>query len=352
MNDYDVQQSLLSAACTFSRTVARHVLSNPTFWLFFSLHLILWYSYRSGLLESYNLKALVEENGILFLNIDHLRYISAMTTFFAVFYTNQCYARYFQLYHDVNRVFVASHEICFSLKGLAVKPKTKNCMSHVRRHMQAALLLFFRQLKLDNLDDAWDLMIDMMVLTREEAQHLQSIPVFQVSGTLLDWMRRGVMLAYLNADPASSLRAPAMLNRCIEKLYEFEKVQTTVKLAVQMPVPFQYYQLLNTMVCINCVLWTYGMAMTTSLFGPVVYAFASFLLIGMLTMANMLADPFGEDDVDFPLLEWTVTHLENQVAWMQSDYSGDFEGVMFGPEIGRKEKRITAFFNPETRTQL
>eukprot|EP00928_Gymnodinium_smaydae_P089104 TRINITY_DN73103_c0_g1_i1.p1 TRINITY_DN73103_c0_g1~~TRINITY_DN73103_c0_g1_i1.p1 ORF type:complete len:381 (-),score=57.97 TRINITY_DN73103_c0_g1_i1:83-1225(-) len=345
VTNYDAQDNLLIVACTYHATITPSVLSNPAFWMFMIIHLLIWWGHRSDLVEDYfgfTFKHDLDEGGILFLSTDRMKLVSAMTTFWTVFYTNQCYIRYFRLYEDINRVFQESHHLCFSLKGLAIKAETKRCMAHVIRHMQATVLLFFKRLKQPSLEDAWSHMVDTEMLTVDEATYLQSFPPMQVGLVLLDWMRRGVLLAYNNADANSPLRAPATLNRCFERLLEFDKVQQSVNQAVQMPVPFQYYQLLNSMVFVNVAMWAYGMAVTPSIFGPVVFFFASFLLIGMLTLANQLADPFGDDDVDFPLSKWLARNLENQQSFIHCEYPGDFEKVMFAPELKPKERRITA----------
>lgn len=73
---------------------------------------------------------------------------------------------------------------------------------------------------------------------------------------------------------------------------------------MKMPVPFQHFHLLNCMVVINLMLWSYGMGASTSIFGPLVYFFATLIFMGMLEVATQLADPFGDADNDYPLWQW------------------------------------------------
>ncbi|CAK0863511.1 unnamed protein product, partial [Prorocentrum cordatum] len=75
---------------------------------------------------------------------------------------------------------------------------------------------------------------------------------------------------------------------------------------MELPVPYQYFHLLNMMVVVNLMLWAYAMGISASLWAPVTFLFAEIIFMGMLELASQLADPFGEDEVDFPVREWTL----------------------------------------------
>merc|ERR1712217_825214 len=61
----------------------------------------------------------------------------------------------------------------------------------------------------------------------------------------------------------------------------------------------------------------YQMASENTIFGPIVYFITSFFFFGMLELAKLLADPFGEDEVDFPILLWVSKFIENQQAFLR-----------------------------------
>lgn len=110
-----------------------------------------------------------------------------------------------------------------------------------------------------------------------------------------------------------------------------DEAQKSVLDVVRMPVPFQYFHLLNMMVCVNVSFWAYAMAMTKSLLAPVCFFFAALIFIGMLELAKLFSDPFGDDEVDFPVHIWLQKFLENQSAFVEYNYHGsqnDFKAVL------------------------
>merc|ERR1719230_113639 len=90
----------------------------------------------------------------------------------------------------------------------------------------------------------------------------------------------------------------------IDKLVETRDLQQEVADTMHMPIPFQYFHLLNVMIIVNLLLWAYGMGLTDSVFAPVTYFFAALIFMGMMELANQLSDPFGTDGTDFPTSLW------------------------------------------------
>merc|ERR1711879_182126 len=69
------------------------------------------------------------------------------------------------------------------------------------------------------------------------------------------------------------------------------------------------------------------MGCTDSLLYSVVFVFAQIVFMGMAEVAAAFADPFGMDDVDFPVGVWltqwlrlSVTCLESDALWQASDW--------------------------------
>merc|ERR1719183_956980 len=76
------------------------------------------------------------------------------------------------------------------------------------------------------------------------------------------------------------------------------------------------------MVCVNIALWAYSMALSPSVWSPVCYFFASIIFVGMLELAKLFSDPFGDDEVDFPVHIWLQKFLENQQVLAEYAYPG------------------------------
>merc|ERR1712050_488915 len=75
--------------------------------------------------------------------------------------------------------------------------------------------------------------------------------------------------------------------------------------------------LMKSMLLVNLFFWAWGMALTQSIFAPLIYWVALLIFMGMLELASQLADPFGDDDVDFPVTEWLDEFVENIVVLME-----------------------------------
>jgi len=263
-----------------------------------------------------------EEDGFFFLSPHCLATINAMTVFFEVFYTNQCYDRYFLLSRQVNEVFQSCHRFSFSLKALL--GTKREYFGLVMRFVRVSLILFLAFVKFgdDINDELFEELVDLQLLTPEEHADLARYTGPQIQLVLLDWMMRGTQAGHGKLSKEQPAKAPAMLRDAFAKLVGLDVAQKDVLQTIRMPVPYQYFQLLNLTVSINICTWAYSMSRTDSVFGPLAYICVSFVFIGMMTLANLFASPFGEDEVDFPLHEWMNTFLSNQVAYMESGYPG------------------------------
>merc|ERR1719229_604672 len=83
----------------------------------------------------------------------------------------------------------------------------------------------------------------------------------------------------------------------------------------------------------NCCVWAYFMGATYSMFGPVCYFFATLIFMGMMDLASQLSNPFGSDQVDFPVTEWLEDFLMNVNALVAYEQEGT------GDDLVRELKR-------------
>merc|ERR1712083_934536 len=108
----------------------------------------------------------------------------------------------------------------------------------------------------------------------------------------------------------------------IHMLLQFDEAQKSVMDLTRTPVPYHYFHMVNIMLMVCVSLWSIAMAMTESLLGPCAFISAAFIMIGMLELATMLSDPFGDDEVDFPIQIWCDKFLENQLAFLEYEDEG------------------------------
>merc|ERR1711879_953924 len=93
----------------------------------------------------------------------------------------------------------------------------------------------------------------------------------------------------------------------------------------------------------------YALGVTTSVFGPIVYFFAELIFIGMMELANQISNPFGSDEVDFPVDDWLAEMMASAALLVECDYSpvidawiaaGSPEKPLKAPEIRRTRLHI------------
>ena len=68
-----------------------------------------------------------------------------------------------------------------------------------------------------------------------------------------------------------------------------------------MPVPLPYFHALNMLQNVNYALYTYALCSFNSYLTPIVLFVVILITVGMREVAAALSNPFGDDDVDFPV---------------------------------------------------
>merc|ERR1712194_671806 len=57
-------------------------------------------------------------------------------------------------------------------------------------------------------------------------------------------------------------------------------------------------------------------------FAPFVFFMAQLIFMGMMELASQLADPFGDDEVDFPIKKWLGHFFESAAVLLEYDFKG------------------------------
>jgi predicted membrane chloride channel (bestrophin family) len=163
-------------------------------------------------------------------------------------------------------------------------------------------------------DNEWAELLNLGLLTEGEEAELKKSQHRNRSHVLLLWAGQAVIGGFERA----GLNL-ALAKECIVKLDTVRDIQQELVDTMNLPVPYQYYHILHVMVVMNLLLWAYGMAATLSVFAPFVYFFASLIFMGMIELSKQLADPFGTDDVDFPLAAWLGSFLEHIAVTIETE---------------------------------
>merc|ERR1712232_1477469 len=111
-----------------------------------------------------------------------------------------------------------------------------------------------------------------------------------------------------------------MLCGFYSRIYRVRRCQAHVVQTMNWPMPFQYFHIMNLMLALNLVLWAYSLGCQDSYFAPVIYAFVQMMFQGIRELSTALSDPFGEDEVDFPVNDWMMTLYARVYALLEDPF--------------------------------
>jgi len=305
---YDPEAGYIVTAFRLTHTVVPEVFRSPVFWGFQLMHLAVYGAHMSGFVKG------AETRGSeMCLDWRQMKVIAAVTTFFEVFYTNQCYGRYTELYRISRKMLGNLHDFTFEIR-LYLR---SSCLNHTRlaaRWFTASVILFFYERNCEVSSREWAELIRQGLLKPSEREILSRFHSHQRSLVLMHWSAMAIR------DGCNKAKAPPnVVKGLVDKLLKSRALEQSVVDTVDLQMPFQYFHLLNLMVVVNLALWAYGMGTTGSLMAPVTYFFAALIFMGMLELATALSDPFGEDEVDFPVVQWMNDFLENTIVLLEFD---------------------------------
>mmetsp|Transcript_103046 Transcript_103046/g.291325 ORF Transcript_103046/g.291325 Transcript_103046/m.291325 type:complete len:366 (-) Transcript_103046:107-1204(-) len=304
---YDPAAGYLITVFRLTNTAFPSVLRRFEFWLFLVLHLAVHFAYRNNYLP-----AATASKTAFFMDWEDMKVVGAITTFFEVFYTNHCFSRYKVLYELVREMLGNLYDYCLQLRVYVPGPSQEH--AHLAsRQLIAAVLLFFYEL--NGMSSAeWGELVRQGLVRPEERDFLQGFAGQQRPLIMLQWSAEAAHAGQTAA------KAPAnVMKGLVDKLLACRGLQQEVIDTINLPIPFQYFHLLKAMIVINLLLWAYGMGVTDSVFAPFVFFFAALIFMGMMELAAQLSDPFGDDDVDFPVTEWLNEFVENTAMLMHCE---------------------------------
>merc|ERR1719506_2751195 len=96
----------------------------------------------------------------------------------------------------------------------------------------------------------------------------------------------------------------ARLNELEKTYWAIRRCQDDVVEMMELPMPFQYFHIMNLMMMLNLTLWSYSLALEDSYFASLIFVFVQLVFQGIRELSVALADPYGDDEADFPLDEW------------------------------------------------
>lgn len=319
---YDPLAPFAATAMRYFHTVLPHILGKKDIWFYIFIHFLVKALYLNGCLPGADVS-----KSTLFLDWNYIGIITALTTFFEVFYTMSSFSRYLHMYDVTGKML---DNVCgFSfLCSLYLRETSPQHMRLCTRFLMTSVILFFWGLRGGETEDMWSDLIRRGLVKPKEMDFLKSIT---------DPMQRSIIMLHLTAKVMAKseevLTDKVIFKHMLGKLRNVRKDKQEIVDTLFLQLPFQYFHILNIMVQMNLLVWAYGMAITDSIIGPIVYFFATLIFMGLMELANQLADPYGEDETDFPIDAWMTQMLIRNVMVVERDQP--HEGVL-NSTIGTK----------------
>ena len=246
---------------------------------------------------------------------------TSLLTFFLVFYSGNCFARYYALYGKCTGMAGAVMNwvgLCRVFFGSA----SSETLWNLSRHIIASVYVQYFTLGGDASDGGkliteseWALIMRNRLLSEQERQQVARYPGFKPF-LLQTWA-----LQTVNEHLASDAKraAGAGLGPFQAQALALRQDCSDVVNTLAHPVPFPYFHVVTFMLSVNLVLVAYALVFFNTYMSVPCYFITCLVMQGLKEVAVALSDPFGGDDVDFDVQEFMRVILENSKALISRD---------------------------------
>lgn len=259
----------------------------------------------------------------------------SLTIFAVVFYNNQCYGRYMSLYSSCVDIEISAKNFASELLvDFGHDPDLQGNIRQACKYCLAAVFYFYLSQKDDlNMDGSlpitWQIIQDKGLLTEAEVQQVGEFPgaVFTL---LLHWanvaVKDGIRKLRAADGKPGQYKPPelaAMSSRLYSSMHQIGASCDKVRSIQNMPVPFSYFHLLNILISVTVLATGFGSLILVEqqdsptfclAFFP--YAVVTFAFLALRQLSGELADPFGQDTLDFPTADFMRHVYDNVVAML------------------------------------
>lgn len=319
---YDTDAGILVTSLRISQTIIPEVVRGFEFWILCALNVIVCICRHCHLFhpEDYDVNlpwGLTTATG-------------SLMTFFVCFYNRHVFERYNLLYDISKRMEESCLEVLSFLK--LSEPKKEVHLKVTKFLLTSCFLFFFERTgdsgsQQDDTDGymvskhEYDILRQFRLLDEFEISHLKrfvkkyktdAIP----SLVVLQW----IMLLMRRVTPEHEGRDDFLVG-LDDKLYVLRGSMADVSNIMELPMPFQYFHIMNMMLVLNLCLWAYALGCQDSIFAPLIYMFVQMMFQGIRELSTALSNPFGDDEVDFPLNEWMGRLYTRMTALLEDDYN-------------------------------
>jgi predicted membrane chloride channel (bestrophin family) len=292
----------LTVLAKWRGTVLPRVLCRPIFWVLMSAHLCFYYinNYRTDItLPPLPWKLTTVPTTLL--------------VFFLVFYSANCYTRYYALYNHC--MGMSGTVMAFTgLLRVHLPKASPDKLWNLSRLMIASVYLLYFQLSGGASDGGkrvtmseWEVLLQTGLISQEEQKRADNFRGFRPF-LLQIWALRALQ-DHLAEDkekgPGANLKsfetlAIQLRSHCAEIVDQMTQ-----------PVPFPYYHTLTLMLSLNLLMVSYSLIEFETILTIPCFFIIVLVTIGLKETSIALADPFGSADVDFETENYMAAVLAN-----------------------------------------
>lgn len=255
----------------------------------------------------------------------------SLMTFFVCFYNKHVFERYNTVY-DLTKFM---EECCLQIiSSIRVNVADKEVQRKVTKLLFVSILMFYyertgtcteeeahegskvskheyaQMRKIDLLDD-----LEIKAMQRFCKRYKEdAMPSLLLQQWCMQLMRR--------ATPEPTTRDDLLIG-FDDKVYELRGAMSDVSNIMDLPMPFQYFHIMNMMLVLNLVLWAYALGCQDSYFAPAIYMFVQMMFQGIRELSTALSDPFGDDEVDFDINSWMKSLYTRILGLLEDGYDLD-----------------------------
>eukprot|EP00927_Polykrikos_kofoidii_P061070 TRINITY_DN55964_c0_g1_i1.p1 TRINITY_DN55964_c0_g1~~TRINITY_DN55964_c0_g1_i1.p1 ORF type:complete len:777 (+),score=119.75 TRINITY_DN55964_c0_g1_i1:197-2527(+) len=316
---YDPQQPIITAALRFQHSSLGFVMRRVDFWIFLSFHCLLVLLFVTDTVDPSDLPVLPWKTTTM---------IQFFMTCFIIFYTQRCFTRFMKLYVMCTSLLDSVLLFVFELSVSFGSPKLERHRTLATKYVLSATYIVFMSFTGGHPSRTeWKELVHKGHLTNQEMDVLSEYPG-NVTFVLFNWAMQIAQQAlsieeifWHRPEEFGGTRQQQIshpYNRLDAHVISFLATAEEIGHLVAQPIPFQYYHLMILVLVMNFFLMGYLLALLKML--ATIPMFAVFLLVflGLGELATQLADPFGRDEVDFPVPQFLNYAFDNAICLLEA----------------------------------
>jgi len=306
--EYDTENAgMFKILFAWRGTVLPLVLRLPFFWLVVLTHVTL------VMIKQYTDTQLIADVESSIIAIP-----ASLLIFFVVFYAGQCYNRFFDMY--AHTVAIGGTTMLWIGMIKLHLPDDYSAQWNATRFILASTHVLYYGLDGGMSDKDWETVHARRLLSNEEIRMVSRYNGY-LPFLLIYWALREVQHELKQGD-AETDRWRAHAYQQFEQLgFTLRGTSSQITNLLKQPVPWAYYHLLNFMTVLVLVLLAYGFVGMAPPFASIVaFIVISLMVLGLKELAVAMADPFGDDVIDFQLEKFLAGSYRNALAHLGDTY--------------------------------